>query len=83
MWLVEVDLVMGTRMRVGGKMGRKVGGWEVWLGVMVGVRGIMVFRGWSRMRKKRVWVWWPWWVWVWAEKKVDLVSDETGLVGEV
>lgn len=65
--MLEVDLVME------GKMGRKVSGWEV----VLGERGEVVFvERRRRMRKKCT-------RWVRAEKKVDLVADESGLVREV
>ena len=44
--LQEVDLVME------GKMGSKVGGWEVQLGV----RGKIVFVKWRRVRSKCLWL---------------------------
>jgi len=55
-----------------GKMGRKVSGWEVVLGDRIEI----VFVQRRRVRKKCT-------RWVGAEKKVDLVADESGLVREV
>ena len=72
-WLLEVDLVLGVE----GKMGSKVGGWEMWLRV----RGKMVFGG--RRKKWLLLLLLMLLLLLWAEEKVDLLSDETGLVGEV